>query len=126
MKNELVEWPEGREEIITNVIALSDIDFQKRVWLHQDKWEEVGYGNFDLAVHCFFDDHSLLSEDTHSAIGIYLLDANEADAIKILTLKIDQILGRYGTSLKDEQYIEKPEWQEILNAAKVARLALGV
>jgi hypothetical protein len=126
MNNKIVECPEGREEIVANITYLSDIEYQKRVWLHQDKWEEVGYGNFDLAVHCFFDDRPDLAEDPHSSIGFYLVDANEADAIKFLTVTIDRLLNRYGRSLTDEQYIEKPEWQEVVEAAKAARVAMGV
>jgi len=47
-----------------------------------------------------------------------LKDATEARLVFNLTQSIDAIFSKYGTDLKDREYIQLPEWKDVLREAK--------
>ncbi len=55
----------------------------------------------------------------------FLKSVEEAEAIHELTNMIDILLNKYDTHLLDTQYIEKPEWQNVVAAAKNALNIIG-
>jgi hypothetical protein len=57
--------------------------------------------------------------------ALVLNDEKEAAAIADLTRKIDLVLEKYGTHLSDKEYIEKEEWKDVIQSAKVAKSLFG-
>lgn len=118
-----VTYPSRRRELLLNVSALADRDYQERVWVRQDFPHEGFYDDFDEVIHFFFDD-SDLAEDPFNGIGDILLDEEEARLCHRLTSTLDSLLTEYGDSLSDAQYISTPEWNAIISAAKAFLLKL--
>ncbi len=107
-----------RLQLTNTLYDLSNKTYQINAWVKQDFPEGVEYDCFDEPVHFLFDDSGLGSEPEKS-IG-QVIYADELDNIKAVTSSIDSILKKYGTFLSDEEYINKPEWQGVLDAAKSA------
>lgn len=49
----------------------------------------------------------------------------EAKVISKVTKTINAIFERYGLDLSDAEYIDKPEWSNVLKASAKARVQLG-
>ena len=119
-----LEFPGMRTELIEHLQALSDAKYQRIAWVEHSLGEGK-YDEFDYAVHFIYDDTNL-SKNPELYIGSILIDKNESDSIKQLVKEIDIIFERYGLTLTDEEYISKPEWNNVILKAKEACLVFGV
>ena len=119
-----VTYPNMREELVEYLQRLADLGYQKRVWINGESVGTVKHDEFDYAVHFLFDD-TALAKDVYSTIGWILQDTSEAELIATLTSCIDRVLQKYGTELSDAQYIELPEWQSVVAAAKAALVSIS-
>jgi len=123
MERSIVEFPYMRTELISYIKGLSDKNYQYNEWvLH--KGESCTYDEFDYTVHFLYDDTDI-SENADDYIGSIFLDKKEADSVRNIVEKIDIIFDKYGLELSDEEYIEKPEWNDVIEAAQKARNILG-
>jgi len=117
-----LRYPNLRDQLIDCLRSLSDRAYQRDAWVNRNL--PLGQGdNFDLAIHVLFDDLGL-EEDPRGAIGVFLYDEAEIVLISDLIEALNAIFDKYGTSLSDEDYIEKPEWKRVLETAKIAWSAL--
>lgn len=116
-----LKHPDMREELIQHLFALSDADYQYRVWVLGGADEKTGtiHDEFDYAVHFLYND-SLLASDPSSTVGWILRDQAEVMKISMLVERIEVIFQKYGTKLSDAEYIELPEWAAVLATAKDA------
>lgn len=114
-----VRYPEMRAELIQHLNALSDIDYQRRIWVLGSSEGDVVHDEFDYAVHYLYDDTQLATDPT-STIGSILLNEEEAAEISKLVDAIERIFQRHGTKLSDAEYIGLPEWATVLRTAKDA------
>jgi hypothetical protein len=124
MMNETnIQFPQMRRELIEVLSSLSDRDYQERVWVAHKlpigRTPETFYDSFDLAVHFLFDD-TRLGDDPQSTIGSILINESEAEAIKKLIGKIDQVIKVVGKNADDKKYIDSKGWSEVVSAAKTA------
>ena len=113
-----------RGELLEYVDGLSDINHQQECWVKQICPPSIQEDFFGLAIHFFYDDTDL-NENPQSWIGWILYDESEVEAIRKLTFSIDIIFEIYGTVLSDEEYIGKPEWSFVLEAATHAKAVLS-
>jgi len=118
-----MQYPNMREELIEYLSGLSDREYQMNCWVNQKCPEGIEKDTFDLAVHFLFDDTEL-AKSPEETIGIFLKDKEEAQSIKSLCDEIDRIFEKYSTELTDKEYIDCPEWNNVLNLAKTAYDAL--
>lgn len=114
--NEQLECPEMRAELIDTMQVLSNREYQIEAWVHQRFPPGIQEDNLDYAVHFLFDD-TPLARSPESCIGVYVKDAREAELIFAVTQAMANILSKYGTSLSDRQYIDTPEWNEVVKGA---------
>lgn len=114
-----VKYPEMRTELIQHLIALSDIDYQQRVWVLGESEGATLHDEFDYAVHYLYDD-TRLAADPASTIGWILRSDEEAIKMSTLVEAIEMVFQRHGTNLSDAEYIQLPEWAAVLKAAKDA------
>lgn len=116
-----LKYSDMREELIQHLFALSDADYQYRVWILGGTDEETSttHDEFDYAVHFLYDD-SLLASDPGATVGWILRDETEVMKISKLVESIEVIFQKYGTSLSDAEYIKIPEWANVLATAKDA------
>src|SRR5471030_2687760 len=119
-----VTYPDMRKELVEYLQGLSDLEYQKRVWVNGGSDGTVIHDEFDYVVHFLYDD-TALANDAHSTIGWILQDTSEALLIAALTTCIDGVFEKYGTELSDAQYIELPEWQTVVAAAETALISIS-
>lgn len=105
-----------RQELIEYLKSLSNKEYQRSCWVNGGCPNGI-YDDFDYAVHFFYDDTSL-ADDPYSLIGIFLRNREEADLIKALCEKISSIFDKHGTRLSDSDYIQLPEWNDVLILSK--------
>ncbi|MGW4214791.1 SCO4402 family protein [Lentzea sp. NPDC004789] len=111
-----VRYPNLRNEVLEAVRALSDFEYQQRVWVRRD----VLSGNYDEFTHrvrILYDDTQVL-EAPQAAIGDVLASEEEACAMQELVDVLNSIFDRFGTELSDDKYLELPEWGTVVAAAR--------
>ncbi len=115
-----IENPFMRIDLISFLESLSDYEHQKNCWVQGNC--SIGIEDcFDMSVHFFFDD-SGLAQNASGLLGYILYDENEVKLIANLCMTIKEILNKYGTNLTDDEYINKPEWVDVLQIAKSSLL----
>lgn len=57
--------------------------------------------------------------------ALFWNDEDEMHAVTAVIRAIDHILKTYGTELTDEQYINAPEWTQVVSAAQTALAVLN-
>ena len=119
-----LEFPGMRTELIEHLQALSDAKYQRIAWV-EHALEGGKYDEFDLSVHFLYDDTNL-SKTPELYIGTILLNKSESDSIMQLVKEIDIMFECYGLTLTDEEYICKPEWNNVILKAKEACLVFDV
>jgi hypothetical protein len=114
-----IEFPWLRFQLIENLKALSDPDYQRREWIKYAPEDNAEFDEMDYVVHFLYDDTEL-AENPHDAIGSILYNKNEAEALEKLSTSLDVIFAKYGTDLDGPDYIKLPEWIGVVNCAKSA------
>lgn len=122
LKSAKLRFPSLRGELIDYLRGLSDACYQRCAWVGH-KYSIGGYDELDYAIHFLYDD-TKLAKDPGATLGSILKNREEVDCIKILIEKLDLIFFKYGLELTDGEYIEKPEWREVIRAAADAKSCL--
>jgi len=112
---EEIKFRDMRSELIRIANSLSNTTYQETQWGRHDT-STNHYDDFDLAISFLYDDASL-NINPCGAIGEILRNEAEAFAVSCLTGAIDSLLDKYGTTLSDREYMQKPEWRAIVNYA---------
>ena len=106
-----------RNELLEHLNALSDLSYQRACWVLNKCPEGIEYDELDYTVHFLFDD-TTLSTEPDKWIGLILKNTEEATSIQNLCSLLGNIFKRYGYDKDDAEYIELPEWSDVVNAAK--------
>ena len=108
-----------RDELLDILSTLSNAEYQRDAWVKGKFPPGVQFDNLDLAIHFLFDDTSL-ADDPKSMVGVILLDDIEVELISNLIESLNFIFDKYGLTLSDESYINKPEWMTVIQKAEEA------
>jgi hypothetical protein len=100
--------------VLYNLRSLSSAKYQAERWIRRER-----FGSFGEVIHALFDD-SGFDNGTRNSIGRLLFDEEEADGITGVMGLIDNLFAKYGKRLSDAEYIAKPEWPAIMEAAREA------
>lgn len=114
-----IQYPMMRAELIDYLNNLSDIEYQRRIWVLGKSEGLILHDELDYTIHFLFDDTQLAS-DPFSTIGVILRSSEEAKKISKLVNLINIIFQKYGTKLSDAEYIELVEWGDVVITAKEA------
>jgi hypothetical protein len=117
-----VQFPAMRAEVIGAVRALSDPEYQRRVWVRREFPTTQFYDDFMQRVN-ILDDLRIL-EDPAAAVGDVLRSAEEAETFAPLSDALRDLFETHGTDLRDEDYLNVPEWTAVVVAARNALNAL--
>lgn len=123
MKPIKIDFPEMREELIECIKGLSDLEYQKKYWGKIHTTNPNVYDDFNQTIHFLYDD-SNIAEDPDSWIGLILISQEESSLIKTLNTHIECLFKSYGTKLSDEDYMNKPEWKNIISTSLKLYFAL--
>lgn len=117
-----VQLPEMRAEVISAVQALSDPEYQKRVWIDRQYPSPDYFDNFTLNVN-ILDDAAVL-DAPHAAIGFTLVSDEEARAMSELAASLNRLLSEAGAQSADDVLMASPAWERVVAAARNALEAL--
>ena len=114
-----LKYPDMRDELLEYLLGLSDIDYQIEKWIQYNPKDKIKFDCLNLVIHFIFDD-TVLGEAPEKAIGFFLLNKREADAVRDVVRNLDIVLKKYGMDKEDSFYIQTDEWRSVLNASKKA------
>lgn len=114
-----MKYPEMRNRLLLCLECLSDFSYQKSCWVAHICPDGVKQDELDYSVDFLFDDTTLYA-NPERYIGAILRNREEADVVRLLCQKIDEIYQKYGGELTDAEYIALPEWNNVLEAAQSA------
>ena len=114
-----VELPYMRRELVISLKALSDLEYQHAIWVRKEFPTETFYDDLEQTLDIIYLDTDL-NENPYGYINDILKNEAEAHAVEKLVSKLTVIAKKYGRGLSNLEYIEKPEWQDVLAAAKEA------
>lgn len=112
-----IRYPEMRNEVVLAVKALSDPDYQQRVWVRKEFPHENFYDDFSQKVHILFDDLTVMPEP-HTAVGDVLY-GNEVEPMQALSDVLDPLIDQLG-DVSDADYLAHPRWAEVVRLASSA------
>lgn len=113
-----MKYPHMHAELIEYVGKLADPEYQRRVWVEKIHPPEEFFDEFGWIVSFFFDD-TVLGRDVDAAIGVFLKDQEEADALKPLVAEFDKILDDPDFD-SDEDIMTSPKWDVVVATAQAA------
>lgn len=122
MADDGVEYPAMREMVVDAVRALSDVDYQWREWIRGESSPAL-QDNFTMQINAL-DDLRML-ESPEGALGDVLHDEREVAVFGSLTDALENLFGKLGTELSDEEYLNAAEWPPVVAAAKEALAVLS-
>lgn len=108
-----------RQELIEYLGHLEDRDYQAKVWVNREYPTPNFYDDFSETYE-LLQDLGVLS-DPQSRMGFILKNQDEVVALTALNKALDELFALHGTDLSDSEYLELPEWVNVISAAKVAR-----
>jgi hypothetical protein len=114
-----MKYPNMRQELISYLEGLSNKQYQLDCWVNNTCPETIEHDEFDYAVHFLFDDTEC-ARNPEKLVGVFLRNPEEARAVKVVCDNIDQLLNKYGCKKTDYEYIQTPEWINILISSKSA------
>ncbi|QEN88207.1 hypothetical protein FZC33_18700 [Labrys sp. KNU-23] len=117
MTKHQLELPFVRRELISHMESLSDPQEQQSLWVEDKPYKNFMYGSFDTVIDFLYREYDL-ADIPYDFIGEVLVDKNEAYLLKELDKTLDILFERYGGKLSDAEYITKPEWQDVVAAAR--------
>ncbi|MFF4739328.1 hypothetical protein ACFY2W_26105 [Streptomyces sp. NPDC001262] len=119
-----VQLPEMRSEVISAVRALSDPEYQQRVWVDRQYPHPGYFDDFTLNVN-ILDDAAVL-ENPYAAIGFTLASVEEARAMEQLANSLNEVLTSVGSQSTDSAFLASPYWGNVVAAANHALHALNL
>jgi putative heme iron utilization protein len=120
----MLQHPWWRETLLGALETLADRAYQQQVWIEKHYPPNVQYDDFDRVVHVLFDD-TALADAPEKTIGYILEDETEMHAVTVVIKLIDAMLKTHGTDLTDEQYLQTPEWAQVVAVAQTALSVLN-
>ena len=116
-----LRYPEMRAEVIDALRALSDVDYQRRVWIDHERPEVNGYDNLDFQVHILFDDIDVCV-DPDRWVGL-VLNTTEVEPLRRLGELFGGLINDLG-NVPDEVYLAEPRWATVVELARAASQAM--
>lgn len=113
-----VRYPDVRENIVAAIRGLSNEEYQRRVWIGREMPANVEHDDFALAIEILYDLAGLRDDKPETWIGVILRDRNEAELVDAVMVQLDVVLDKYGANRADDEYINLPEWANVVAASK--------
>jgi hypothetical protein len=116
-----------RDELIGHLQTLSDLAYQRRVWVNKDFPPAVEYDEPDLTIHFLYDETGI-ADEAENLLGVVFKNQNEISAMKKLIEKLNLVLEKFDIGfISPAEFINAPvpEWKSVIDAAKAALIVFG-
>lgn len=114
-----VRFPDMRAELIRGLTHLADRSYQSRVWV-EHRYPSSGYYDDLSTTYEILADLGVLGNPMKT-VGEVLKNVDEVSAVRQLANAFDLLFARYGTDRSDVEYLNSPEWDEVVRSAEHAR-----
>jgi hypothetical protein len=111
-----------RREVIAAVAALSDVEYQRRVWVDRILPCPDYHDDLTLASHILYDDTMVLTNPA-ATVGDILIAGDEIDRLTALDRVLGPLIDTLG-DVPDLEYLNHPRWPEVVHRASHALSAL--
>jgi hypothetical protein len=112
----MVNLPWQRDNLIYYLEILSDKAKQQQRWVEHIYPPGVVYDHLDYCIHFLYDD-TALADDPEVTLGDILVNQDEANQVRSLIGTFEIVFDKLGMTKTDEEYINSPEWQGVVEAA---------
>ncbi|NJO17541.1 MAG: hypothetical protein HC877_17930 [Thioploca sp.] len=119
----MIRFPHLRQELIETLQTLADSEYQQQAWVERNVPKGME-DSFDIAIHFLYDD-THLADNPEITVGLILEKSEEVPLIKALIEALDHVFEALGLEATDEEYINCPQWEQVLRTAKVALLVIN-
>lgn len=111
-----MKYPEMRQELLLSIKILSDLEYQKQKWVNNNSGE---HDCFDYIIH-FLYDQADFDEDSEAIIGLFVKNEEELIGIMKVIESLEKLFEILGTNASDSDYINSPQWKNVIINAKKA------
>ncbi|QIJ63284.1 hypothetical protein [Streptomyces sp. JB150] len=115
-------WWRWRSNVRSALHMLSDLVFQRDVWLAGVE----GYGDVTDAVYRLVEDTWLDHWSAEKYVGTIFRDSQEAALVDTAVLRVLRIMHQVGPDAPVASYMEHPGWPEAVRAARDAHVRMAV
>jgi hypothetical protein len=120
--NVSVLYRAARSQVMFAVAALSDPDYQQRVWIRQEVPHPGYHDSLDMTVHTLFDDCAVLP-NPRDAVGTVLVDGPEIERLNKLGQALDALIDDL-KERPDDDYVRDRRWGQVIEYARDALSAM--
>lgn len=117
-----VRFPAMRRYVMDALAALSDEEYQQRVWIEHRYPDERFFDDLRLNVHLLYDDCEVLP-DPRPMLGAVVVDDDEMPRLVALDAALGPLLDELGEA-PDEAFVSHPNWPAVRAAAARALSAM--
>jgi hypothetical protein len=117
-----VRFPAMRREVLRSLASLSDVDYQRRVWIERVYPHGDFFDDFSQCLNTLYDD-SLVLPEPGERVGHVLVDGEEISRLRDLGRVLDQLISVHDDE-SDESYLTDPAWSEVVTLSGLALAAM--
>jgi hypothetical protein len=113
-----VAFPAMRREVLKSLAALSDPDYQQKVWVQREYPRLNYFDDLMQNVHVLYDGCQVLPEP-HDRLWSVLLHGDEVARLRALDKALAPLVDELGDA-PDVIYLADPRWDAVMSAAALA------
>ena len=119
-----VEFPAMRREVLTSLAALSDPEYQQKVWVQREYPRLNYFDDLTQNVHVLYDDCQVLPEPDGRLWSV-LLPGDEVARLRALDKALGPLIDELGDA-PDAVYLADPRWGAVMSAAALALASMVI
>ena len=117
-----VEYPDMRRQVIRALAALSDSQYQQRVWVQRNVADPSFYDDLTQNIHVLYDDCQVLPQP-ESRLRWVLIEGDEVGRLRALDKLLGPMIDDLGDA-PDATYLQDGRWPAVMSAASSALSAM--
>lgn len=118
----IAKYPSMRWSVLDAVASLADEEYQRQMWLGSSAPTPGVFDDLSLNVSILFDDCEVLPDPVR-ALGTVLVPGDNLERLKRLGDVLSRLIDRHGDE-PDVNYLNDPEWKEVVRLAGLALAAM--
>lgn len=120
--NMTAKYPSMRWSVLDAVASLADEEYQRQMWVGTSAPTPGVFDDLTLNVNILFDDCEVLPDPTR-ALGAVLVPGDDMGRLRRLGEVLSSLIDRHGSE-PDINYLNDPEWKEVVRLAGLALAAM--
>jgi hypothetical protein len=118
----VAKYPSMRWSVLDALACLADEEYQRERWTGNTLPRSDWFDDLTLNINILFDDCEVLP-DPQKALGAVLVPGDDFERLRRLGAVLSRLIDRHGKE-PDINYLNDPEWQEVIRLAGLALAAM--